>query len=292
MSSLPHRPQTTGAPPRSVHAVSPNPRSPRIRSVAAPVVTRRLGIAVPTYNERDSLPLLLAALEAAVGALDGVDVTLLVIDDNSPDGTGELAEQLAEQVSIDNLSVSVLHRQAKEGLGRAYVAGLLELLEDPTLDYVLQMDADLSHDPGYIGEFLDRARTADLVVGSRYVPGGSTPDWAWYRKLVSRGGNLYARVFLGSQVTDYTGGFNLYSAELLRSVDLAGLRADGYGFLIELKCSAMAAADTTAQVPISFVDRRVGTSKIPANTAVKTLLLVPRIWLVRRLRLGSAAVRR
>ena len=238
---------------------------------------RRLAIAVPTYNEAESLPSLAAALESTLAGIPSIEASLLVIDDASPDGTGEIADRMASSDQFPHLTVDVLHRRAKEGLGAAYVAGMTRLLESGQYDLILQMDADFSHNPEHIPHLLERSRHADLVVGSRYVPGGATPDWSWYRKLVSRLGNRYARLFLGSRITDYTGGFNLFSVELLRAIDLSELRAEGYGFIIELKYAALRAGAHVAQVPITFMDRRVGASKIPRNTIAKNLLLVPRV---------------
>ncbi|MCU4186523.1 polyprenol monophosphomannose synthase [Acidiferrimicrobium sp. IK] len=232
---------------------------------------------MPTYDEAESLPLLVAALDDVLAGLDDVLATLLVIDDNSPDGTAAVAEGLAADGAHRHLNIEVLHRKEKAGLGRAYIAGLSHLLERGGFDFVLQMDADLSHDPRHIPAMLQQAATADLVVGSRYLPGGATPDWTAYRRLVSRMGNLYARLFLGSRITDYTGGFNLFRTGLLEALDLAGLQAEGYGFLIELKYSALRTTNRVQQVPIVFVDRRVGASKIPRNTILKNLLLVPRV---------------
>lgn len=242
----------------------------------------RLAIAVPTYNEAASLPLLVDALERVLAEQADVDATLLVIDDNSPDGTGAVAERLASSGHAGHLTIEVLHRSGKSGLGRAYIAGLRRLLDEKRYDMVLQMDADLSHDPRHIPHMLQRAAGAQMVVGSRYVPGGATPDWTTYRKLLSRLGNRYARLFLGSRITDYTGGFNLFAVELLECLDLEGLRAEGYGFLVELKYAALQATNRVEQVPIVFVDRRVGASKIPRNTIAKNLLLVPRIRLASR----------
>lgn len=237
----------------------------------------RLAIAVPTYNESEALGPLLAALDTAMSRLPHVRATVLVIDDNSPDGTADLAESRGRSGQLPHLDVRVLHRPVKDGLGRAYVDGLSHLVAGDDHDLVLQMDADMSHDPVFIPALLEQARSADMVVGSRYVPGGATPDWKWYRSLVSRAGNAYTRLFLGSTITDYTGGFNLYSVDLLRRIDLRALRADGYGFVIELKYSALRSCTSCVQVPIVFLDRRVGASKIPRNTIAKNLVLVPRI---------------
>ena len=174
-----------------------------------------------------------------------------------------------------------MHRMGKDGLGKAYVAGFHQLLKK-NYTHILQMDADLSHDPKYIPEFIQAAKTADFIVGARYIKGGATPDWAWHRKLLSRFGNLYTRLFLGSKIHDYTGGYNMYSADLLRAIDLATLQAGGYGFLIELKYRAVTHAKIIHEVPIVFMDRLHGTSKIPRSTIIKNLLLVPQLVLHHR----------
>lgn len=240
----------------------------------------KLGIAVPTYNEADNIGKLAAGIEAAVNAAN-VAATLLIIDDNSPDGTGKVADDLAAKAKSSNFNIVVMHRTAKEGLGKAYVAGFQKIL---TLDctHILQMDADLSHDPKYITEMIEAAQTSDLVVGSRYILGGATPDWTWSRRVQSKFGNLYARLFLGSKLHDYTGGFNLYTTELLRNVDINSLQAGGYGFLIELKFRAVRHAHKITEVPIVFLDRTHGQSKIPHNTIYKNLILVPLLRFQRR----------
>jgi dolichol-phosphate mannosyltransferase len=233
----------------------------------------KLGIAVPTYNESDNISKLVAGIEAAVKA-SKVPATLLIIDDNSPDGTGKIADALAAREKTQNFTVTVMHRKNKEGLGKAYIAGFQQLLKlDCT--HILQMDADLSHDPSYIPFMIAAAVTADLVVGSRYIQGGATPDWTWGRRVQSKFGNLYARLFLGNKIHDYTGGFNLYTADLLRQIDISSLQATGYGFLIELKYRAVCHATSITEVPIIFLDRTEGNSKIPHNTIYKNLLLVP-----------------
>ena len=236
----------------------------------------KLAIAVPTYNEAKNISKLTKQLKNALEKT-GVECTLFIIDDNSPDGTGTIADGLAKKEKSKNFQVRVMHRKGKEGLGRAYIAGFKELLKD-SYTHILQMDADLSHNPKYIPQFIEAAKNgADFVVGSRYIKGGDTPDWAWHRKLISRLGNIYTRFFLGSKIHDYTGGFNLYSRELLGELQLDTLQAGGYGFLIELKYRALRQANKLAEVPIVFMDRTLGVSKIPKSTLVKNLLLVPRI---------------
>lgn len=236
----------------------------------------KLAIAIPTYNEALNIPKLTQQIKNVCLKMD-INCTLLIIDDNSPDGTGTIAEELAKSQKNRNFKIEMLHRKNKEGLGKAYVAGFKYLLKD-NYDYILQMDADLSHNPKYLSKMLEAASNgADFVVGSRYVKGGGTPDWSLYRKLQSRGGNLYTRFFLGSRITDYTGGYNLYSTNLLRAIDLDDLQAGGYGFLIELKYLAQKNSKNIVQIPIVFMDRQHGKSKIPRNTLFKNLLLVPEL---------------
>lgn len=265
---------------------------PAITTPAAPPPSTsrvRLAIAVPTYNEVDAIPALLDALQSQAAAMPCIEAEVLVIDDASPDGTGQLVERLAASGAHPALRIDVLHRPAKEGLGRAYVAGLTRLLDQGRSDLILQMDADLSHQPVHLPSMLDAAKSADLVIGSRYVPGGSTPDWAWHRRAVSHLGNIYARWILGPAIDDYTGGYNLFRSDLLARLDVGSITADGYGFVVELKHTAVIAGATVVQVPITFVDRRVGASKIPRSTIFENLLLVPRLRLRQR---GAARPRR
>jgi dolichol-phosphate mannosyltransferase len=233
----------------------------------------KLAIAVPTYNEATNIKKLLPAIKKSLKGYPELDCTVFVVDDNSPDGTAEAAEKLAKKLGGKHFSVKVIKRKQKEGLGKAYIYAFKKILPQK-FDYILQMDADLSHDPKYLPRFLDATENADFVVGSRYVKGGGTPDWQWHRRLLSKGGNLYTRVMLGSRITDYTGGYNLYSAKLLKKIDLGGLQDGGYGFLIELKYRASQHCEGVRQVPIVFMDRQHGDSKIPQGIIVKNLALV------------------
>lgn len=236
----------------------------------------KLAIAIPTYNESDNIQKIIPIIQDTLGRISDLKCTLFVVDDNSPDKTGEIAKNLGNKIKSSAFKIEVLHRKKKEGLGKAYVYAFEHILKQD-FDFILQMDADLSHDPKYIPAFLQRAGSADFVVGSRYIRGGSTPDWSWNRKFLSRGGNLYTRFFLGSAITDYTGGFNLYATELLKKVDLQTLQAGGYGFLIELKYRALKNCRHVEQVPIVFMDRQHGVSKIPRSTILKNLILVPKL---------------
>ncbi|MGW1073207.1 polyprenol monophosphomannose synthase [Streptomyces sp. NPDC002537] len=223
-------------------------------------------VVMPTYNEADNLP----AMAEALMALPLEGLRLLVVDDSSPDGTGKIAEDLAERHNTpDRTRMSVLHRTAKDGLGRAYAAGMARAVDEGAA-YVVQMDADGSHPAAKVPELLGVALAtgADVVVGSRYVPGGTLSDaWGVHRRLLSRWANAYASTILGTRVRDITGGFNLWSAAALRALDLATVDSAGYSFQVEMKYRALRAGRTVMEVPIHFEDRTVGESKM--NLAVQ-----------------------
>ncbi|WP_322091654.1 polyprenol monophosphomannose synthase [Paraburkholderia bannensis] len=244
----------------------------------------KISILVPTYNESKNIGNLLAGLKDAANQSTGAEFDVIVLDDSSPDGTADLARQIGATLcgsdgASTNYRVHVWIRAQKEGLGKAYIWGFKKLLNQTEVpDYILQMDADLSHDPKYIKNFVESAgKGADFVTATRYVDGGGTPDWPWYRKLLSRGGNFYARSILGRQITDYTGGFNMYKTTLLKKIDFDGLFSAGYGFLIDLKFQSSKAALKIAEVPIVFHDRQHGYSKMPARTIFDSCLLVLKI---------------
>lgn len=236
----------------------------------------KLAVAVPTYNELDNIKKLLPALNKYLKDYPGLTTTVYVIDDGSPDGTADAAEKLGKQLKSKTFSVQIMRRAKKEGLGKAYVYAFKKLIKEG-YDYILQMDADLSHNPKYIPQFLDATKDFNFIIGSRYIKGGATPDWQWHRKLLSRGGNIYTRSLLSSKISDYTGGFNLFSGDLLHSLDLDTLQAGGYGFLIELKYRAFQQAGDVFQVPIVFMDRTHGESKLPKGIIFKNLALVARM---------------
>jgi dolichol-phosphate mannosyltransferase len=234
-------------------------------------------VVVPTYNEAENLPPLVEALYA----LDLPDLRVLVVDDSSPDGTGHLAEELGERLRREGEPfVRVLHRPQKQGLGRAYVAGMTRALEDGA-DFVVQMDADLSHEPTEIPKMLDALeRTgAGVVIGSRYVPGGSLdPDWTRARRLLSVWANLYARTILRMQVRDITAGFKLWRREALLAVDLARITSDGYAFQIEMNWEVRRRGYEIVEIPIYFRERREGASKmsfhVQAEAAIRPFQLL------------------
>lgn len=228
-------------------------------------------IVIPTYNEREGLAAIIQAVRAAVP-----EATVLIVDDNSPDGTGQLADDLAAA----DPQVRVRHRPGKEGLGRAYVDAFLALL-DEGWDRIVQMDADFSHDPQDVPRLLRALDDgADVAVGSRYVSGGSTVNWGIRRKLISRGGSFYARWVLGVGVRDLTAGFKAWRSETLRRIPLRQVGAQGYGFQIEMTYRALQAGARLVEVPIRFVDRRVGQSKMSETIFIEAITIV---W---RLRLG------
>ena len=233
----------------------------------------RILVVLPTYNEAENIDTVLRRVRASVP-----DATLLVVDDNSPDGTAKLAEETGHEVG----DVVVVSRPGKAGLGSAYRAGFAWGLERG-YDAFVEIDSDLSHDPASIPSLLaPLADGHELVIGSRYVPGGSIPDWRWHRRLLSRGGNVYSSLLLGLHVADSTAGFRVYAASLLDRIDLAGVRADSYGFQIEMTYRAVQAGAQVAEVPIRFVDRVEGTSKMSLYTIVEALALVS-WWGARRL---------
>ena len=234
-------------------------------------------VVVPTYNEAESLP----ALVEALYALDLPDLRVLVVDDSSPDGTGRIAEELGERLRRgEEPFVRVLHRPQKQGLGRAYVAGMTRALDDGA-DYVVQMDADFSHEPTEIPKMLEAIeRTgAGVVIGSRYVPGGSLdPDWTRARRLLSVWANLYARTILRMEVRDITAGFKLWRREALLAVDLARITSDGYAFQIEMNWEVRRRGYEIVEIPIYFRERREGASKmsfhVQAEAAIRPFQLL------------------
>jgi dolichol-phosphate mannosyltransferase len=230
---------------------------------------------LPTYNEAENIePLVRAVLPHLASAR--VEHTILVVDDNSPDGTGAIADRLAEELA----EVRVLHRPQKQGLGRAYLAGFGVALEEGA-DLILEMDSDFSHDPADVPRLLAATGAADLVLGSRYVPGGGVEDWGIVRRILSRGGSAYARLLLGVPVRDLTGGFKCFHRRVLETINLDGVHADGYGFQIELTYRAVQAGFTVAEVPITFRERRVGRSKMTARIAIEAVWKVPTLRLRR-----------
>ena len=221
-------------------------------------------IVLPTYNE-------IANLEAVTnGILAYLEADILVVDDGSPDGTGQLADRLA----ADNPRIRVLHRTGKQGLGTAYLAGFAQAI-DEGYDRVFEMDADFSHPPWDLPRLATVSRHADLVIGSRYVRGGSTVGWDLRRRLLSRGANLYARTMLTLSVRDTTAGFRCYAADKLAQLDLSQVHAQGYAFQVEMAYRMSRAGFRIAEIPIHFIDRQLGASKMDGKIAREAITLVP-----------------
>jgi dolichol-phosphate mannosyltransferase len=226
-------------------------------------------LVLPTYNEAENIePLVRAVLPRL--AETGREHHVLIVDDGSPDGTGDIADRLAAELD----PVRVLHRDRKEGLGRAYLAGF-ELALGEGAELLMEMDSDFSHDPADVPRLVAAADAADLVLGSRYVPGGGVANWGLLRRMLSRGGSAYARVVLGIPVRDLTGGFKCFRRSVLERIDLERVHADGYGFQIELTYRAVKAGFRVAEVPILFREREVGSSKMTARIALEAVWKVP-----------------
>ena len=223
-------------------------------------------VILPTYNEAENLERIVGAVLAQLPDSGRV----LVVDDNSPDGTGEIADRLP----ASNDSVSVLHRSRKEGLGPAYLAGFHVAL-DGGAQRIIEMDADFSHDPSYLPRLIEAADHFDLVIGSRYVPGGGVTDWGPMRRFISRGGSSYARLALGLPVRDLTGGFKCFRREVLEAINLDTIEARGYAFQVETTYRAIRAGFRVVEIPIVFRDRADGTSKMSRSIVAEAMWRVP-----------------
>jgi dolichol-phosphate mannosyltransferase len=228
-------------------------------------------VVLPTYNERDNVERMVHAVLA-----QGPDLHVLVVDDNSPDGTGQIADRLAAAEPAGR--VHVLHRAGKRGLGTAYLAGFAWALARP-YDCVFEMDCDFSHDPADLPRLRDAVLHdgADVAIGSRWVAGGGTRNWSLLRTLISRGGSLYARLILGVPVNDLTSGFKCFSRHVLERLDLASVHSNGYAFQVEVNYRCYRLGYRIAEVPILFVDRRVGASKMGAHIVAEAMLVVLRL---------------
>lgn len=227
-------------------------------------------LVLPTFNEAENI---VAIVEAARASLPA-DSRILIVDDNSPDGTGQIGDRLA----AEDPGVEVLHRTAKEGLGPAYIAGFRHAMAAGA-DFLLQMDSDFSHDPADLPRLLAAAQEADLAIGSRYVAGGGVADWGLLRRAISRGGSLYAQIVLGLRVHDLTGGFKCYRRATLEGIDLDAVSAKGYGFQIEMTYRAIKNGATVREVPIHFRDRQAGDSKMSGAIVLEAAWQVPRLRL-------------
>jgi dolichol-phosphate mannosyltransferase len=239
-------------------------------------------LVLPTYDEAKNIEAIVAAAGEVLAAATGGDYRILIVDDGSPDGTGEIADRLAGERE----QVQVLHRREKNGIGPAYLAGFAHALEHGAA-YVMEMDSDFSHDPADLARLLEATDRrsggdgADLALGSRYVPGGGVTDWGLLRRVISRGGSTYARRVLGLKVKDLTGGFKCFRREVLEAIHFDSVRSQGYAFQVELTYRAVRAGFRVVEVPIVFKDRELGESKMSWRIAAEAM------WLVPKLRFGS-----
>jgi dolichol-phosphate mannosyltransferase len=221
---------------------------------------------LPTYNEADNLERLVAAVLERLPDSRRV----LIVDDNSPDGTGDIADRLA----AEHDDVEVLHRAHKEGLGPAYIAGFREALAGGA-ELIIEMDSDFSHDPAYLPQLLRAMKSADLAIGSRYVPGGGVTEWGSVRRIISRGGSVYARAALRVPIRDMTGGFKVFRREVLEAIELDTITARGYAFQVEINYRTIKAGFRVVEVPIVFRDRREGQSKMSKAIIAEAIWRVP-----------------
>jgi dolichol-phosphate mannosyltransferase len=236
------------------------------------MATPEAWLILPTYNEAENIgPFVAAVLENLPAS-----ARVLIVDDSSPDGTGEIAERMA----AEHEAVGVLHRPLREGLGPAYIAGFREALAGGA-ELILEMDSDFSHEPAYLPSLLEAIEGADLAIGSRYVPGGGVGDWGAVRRAISRGGSTYSRLVLGVEVKDMTGGFKCFRREVLEAIDLDAIRSKGYAFQVELTYRVVQKGFQVVEVPIVFRDRRVGSSKM------SRAIVAEAIWRVPMLRFGG-----
>lgn len=233
-------------------------------------------VIIPTFNEIENLPLIVKRVHAAQPA-----VHILIVDDSSPDGTGELADKLAATDGADR--IHVMHRTVKDGLGAAYIAGFKwGLARDYTV--LVEMDADGSHAPEQLHRLLDRLNEgADLVIGSRYVPGGTVVNWPRRRQILSRGGNVYSRLALGVKIKDITGGFRAYRRHVLETLDLSSIESHGYCFQVDLGWRTVQAGFDVAEVPITFTERELGESKMSGSIVREAAVKIPRWGLAQRM---------
>jgi dolichol-phosphate mannosyltransferase len=228
---------------------------------------------LPTFNEAENIEAIVRAADAVLAAAAPEGHRILVVDDSSPDGTGDLADRLASELE----AVEILHRTQRQGLGPAYLAGFAHAL-DRGASHVMEMDSDFSHDPKDLARLLEATREgADLALGSRYVPGGGVTDWGLLRQFISRGGSWYARVVLRLDVRDLTGGFKCFRREVLEAIDLPTVRSQGYAFQVELTYRAVLNGFRVVEVPIMFRDRQLGHSKMSWRIAAEAMWLVPQL---------------
>ena len=247
----------------------------------------KLAIIVPTFNEAENIPILLDKLFKLSTLYESIEFDIFIVDDNSPDKTYDIAQLISNNLFSNNFKINLILKNKREGLGSAYKYIFNYLIQGTNIfDYIIQMDADLSHDPIYIHKFIELAKkkNVDFVSGSRYIRGGSVHNWSWWRVLISRNGNYFIRIMLGSVFSDYTGGYNMISWNLLKKLNINKLNNLGYGFLIILKFNSSNLTRKISEIPIIFYDRKYGVSKIPLSTILVTFCLVIKLSLMSRIK--------
>lgn len=230
---------------------------------------RQIAIIIPTYNEKANIATLLNSIESmSEQIIDNYATNVIFVDDNSPDGTAEEIERQRPDLPFD---IYIIKRKGKLGLGSAYIAGFKKAIK-LEMDYIFQMDADLSHDPNSVAEMCQALEDKDFVIGSRYIKGGKLPKWSFIRKLISRGGNFYTRCILGFRIHDWTGGFNGYKRQTLEKIDLENVKSNGYSFQFEMKYKTKKSGAKFAEIPIEFHDRNAGKSKFSNKIFIEAFL--------------------
>ena len=237
---------------------------------------KRLAIAIPTYNEKENISNLINSLREVLLNIS-VDTTIIIIDDNSPDGTGKIADKLTKKFNKIPFKVTVIHRPGKQGLATAYIQAFKKAVKEK-FDFILTMDADFSHQPKYIPQFLKKVKHYDFVIGSRNIKGGKVENWSILRKFISKGGSLYSRIILGINVKDFTGGYNMYRRKVLEKISLDKIRSKGYSFAIEMKYRIIKGGFKFCEIPIIFPDRKYGKAKMSKKIFFEAML---RVWQLR-----------
>jgi len=238
---------------------------------------KKLAIAIPTYNEKKNIEKFIYSVKKNVSRLENISTTLIIIDDNSPDGTGKIIDKLAKKFSKSPFQIQPIHRPKKLGLATAYIRAFKKVIEEK-YDYVLTMDADFSHKPEYIKSFLDYISDYDIVIGSRNIKGGRVENWSIMRNIISKGGSLYSRVILGVNVKDFTAGFVMYKRKVLEALDFSKIKSRGYSFAIEMKYRIIKKGFTYKEFPITFPDRKFGKAKMSKKIFLEAML---RVWQLR-----------